>query len=99
MGAEVGGEVAVAEPGDLLFKPRGVPHAFWNAGDTPSRALEIISPARFANYFREIAPLLAVDGPPDEQAVAAVWEKYGLTMEMESVPELIERHNLAPRPG
>jgi mannose-6-phosphate isomerase-like protein (cupin superfamily) len=38
IGVQVGDEVHVARPGDLVFKPRGIPHAFWNAGDTPARA-------------------------------------------------------------
>ena len=33
MGAMVGDEVVDAGPGDLVVKPRGVPHAFWNATD------------------------------------------------------------------
>jgi mannose-6-phosphate isomerase-like protein (cupin superfamily) len=41
VGVQVGDLVRVARPGDLVFKPRGVPHAFWNAGDAPARALEI----------------------------------------------------------
>ncbi len=41
IGVQVGDEVRVARPGDLVFKPRGVPHAFWNAGDVPARALEM----------------------------------------------------------
>jgi quercetin dioxygenase-like cupin family protein len=44
IGVQIGDEVRVARPGDLVFKPRGVPHAFWNAGDTLARALQIISP-------------------------------------------------------
>jgi quercetin dioxygenase-like cupin family protein len=55
---EVGDEVRIARPGDLVFKPRNVPHAFWNAGDVMARVLEIISPAGFERYFAEIAPLL-----------------------------------------
>lgn len=43
VGVQIEDEVHVARPGDLVFKPRHVPHAFWNAGDTPARALEIIS--------------------------------------------------------
>ena len=58
VGVQVGKEVRIARPGDLVFKPRNVPHAFWNPGDAPARALEIISPAGFERYFREIAPLL-----------------------------------------
>jgi quercetin dioxygenase-like cupin family protein len=47
IGVQVGDEVSGARAGDLVFKPRGDPHAFWNAGDAPARALEIISPAGF----------------------------------------------------
>jgi quercetin dioxygenase-like cupin family protein len=57
IGVQIGEEVRVARPGDLVFKPRGMPHAFWNAGDAPARALEIISPAGFERYFAELAPL------------------------------------------
>jgi mannose-6-phosphate isomerase-like protein (cupin superfamily) len=96
IGVQVGDEVRVARPGDLDFKPRGVPHSFWNAGDAPARALEIISPAGFERYFAEIAPLLppAHPGPPDELALGAVMARYGLEMDMNSVPVLVERHGL-----
>jgi quercetin dioxygenase-like cupin family protein len=104
IGVQIGEEVRVARPGDLVFKPRGVPHAFWNAADTPARALEIISPAGFERYFAELAPLLppANQGPLDEEAVVAVRAKYELEMDMSSIPVLVERHNLvvdAPPPS
>lgn len=57
IGVQVGDEVLIGRPGDLVFKPRGVPHAFWNAGEEPARALEIISPAGFEQYFAEAAAL------------------------------------------
>jgi quercetin dioxygenase-like cupin family protein len=103
VGFQIGEEVLVARPGDLVFKPRGIPHAFWNATDELARALEIISPAGFEQYFAELAPLFppANEGPLDEQAVDAVREKYGLTMDMGSVPVLAERYGLlvdAPPP-
>jgi mannose-6-phosphate isomerase-like protein (cupin superfamily) len=41
MGALLGDEVLVANPGDLVFKPRNQWHTFWNAGDEPTRILEI----------------------------------------------------------
>ena len=97
IGVQIGEEVLVAQPGDLVFKPRGVPHAFWNAADEPARALEIISPAGFERYFAELAPLFppANQGPLDVEAVGAVREKYGLEMDMGSIPVLAERHGLA----
>ena len=35
MGLQIGKRVLQAGPGALVFKPRGVPHAFWNPGDAP----------------------------------------------------------------
>src|SRR6266581_4552264 len=60
MGALLGDEVVEAGPGELVFKPRNQWHTFWNAGDEPCRILEVISPAGFEKYFRELA---AMGGP------------------------------------
>jgi quercetin dioxygenase-like cupin family protein len=97
IGVQIGEEVLVARPEDLVFKPRGVPHAFWNASDELARALEIISPAGFERYFAELAPLFppANQAPIDEEAVGAVREKYALEMDMGSIPVLAERYGLA----
>jgi gentisate 1,2-dioxygenase len=95
VGVQVGDEVTVGRPGDLIFKPRGIWHAFWNAGDQPARLLEIISPAGFERFFAEAAPLFAVEGPPDFEAIARLQASYGLTMDFESAPRLIEAHGLA----
>ena len=53
VGALLGDEVVYGGPGDLIFKPRGQWHTFWNAGDDAARLLEIISPAGFERYFEE----------------------------------------------
>jgi quercetin dioxygenase-like cupin family protein len=93
IGVQLGDEVLEAGPGELVIKPRGVPHAFWNAGDEPARLLELISPAGFEQYFREAAPLLA--GPePDTEAVARAAARYGLELAFSTVPALVERHGL-----
>ena len=44
VGVQIGEEDLVAGPGELVVKPRGIPHAFWNAGDETARLLELISP-------------------------------------------------------
>ncbi len=51
VGVQVGDDVVIGRPGDLISKPRGIWHAFWNPGDEPARLLEIISPAGFEGYF------------------------------------------------
>src|SRR4030088_1012079 len=57
MGALLGDQVLEADTGDLVFKPRGEWHTFWNAGDEPCRILEIISPAGFEQFFSELVDL------------------------------------------
>lgn len=93
MGALLGDEVVEAGPGDLVFKPRGQWHTFWNAGDEPCRILEIISPAGFEEFFRELSDMGgATEADPD--AFRRLRERYGLEMRPETVPELVERFGL-----
>lgn len=94
VGVEIGGETVVARPGELVFKPRGIPHAFWNAGDEPARLLEIISPGGFAEYFKEAGRLLNASGGPDFEALGALMARYELDMDMESIPRLAEQYGL-----
>ena len=93
MGALLGDEVVEAGPGDLVFKPRNQWHTFWNAGDEPCRILEIISPAGFERFFRELSDMGGVTQVED-QVLAALNERYGLEMRPETVPELLERFGL-----
>lgn len=94
VGVELDGRVSVARSGDLVLKPRGVPHAFWNAGDVPARLLEVVTPAGFERYFERLGELLAVDGPPDLDALAAVAADHGLVVDPASVPRLAQQHGL-----
>ena len=93
VGALLGDEVAVGDPGDLIFKPRGQWHTFWNAGDTPARLLEIISPAGFEQYFAE---LVSLGGSPRAapEVLSALAARYGLEVDPRSIPELVSRFEL-----
>src|SRR3954466_16243516 len=57
VGCLLGDEVLVANPGDLVWKPRNQWHTFWNPTDEPARILEIISPAGFERFFDELVGL------------------------------------------
>jgi mannose-6-phosphate isomerase-like protein (cupin superfamily) len=93
MGALLGDDVVYAEPGDLVHKPRNQWHTFWNAGDEPCRILEIIAPAGFEDFFRELDALGgALNAPPED--LAALNAKYGQEMQPDSVPMLLERFGL-----
>jgi quercetin dioxygenase-like cupin family protein len=89
-----GDRVETAGVGGTIVKPRGVFHSFWNAGLTPVRFLEVIAPGAFAQYFRDLAPLLQQDGPPDLVAVAALAGRFGMEFDFASTPELLARHGL-----
>ena len=93
LSAQVGDEIVEAGPGELLVKPRGIPHTFWNAGDEPVRFLELISPAGFEEYFFDLAGPL---NSGDEAAMAEVVERYSLDLRMETIGELLGRHGLQP---
>jgi mannose-6-phosphate isomerase-like protein (cupin superfamily) len=93
MGAMLGDDVVEAGPGDLVFKPRNQWHTFWNAGDEPCRILEIIAPAGFERFFRELSDLGgALNADPDE--LTALGARYGHYFKLDSVPELVERFGL-----
>ena len=93
MGALLGDDVVEAGPGDLVFKPRDQWHTFWNAGDEPCRILEIIAPAGFEDFFRELDGLGgAIAADPEE--LARLNARYGLEMRPETVPELLDRFGL-----
>ena len=93
VGALLGDEVVSAGPGDLVFKPRGQWHTFWNDGDTTARILEIISPAGFEGMFSELADMGGV--PAAEPArLGALAERYDLQIDPESIPLLCRRFGL-----
>ena len=101
MGALLGDEVVEAGPGDLVFKPRDQWHTFWNAGDEPCRILEIIAPAGFERFFHELSDMGGVVGA-DPEELFRLNARYGLEMQPETVPELLERFGLRvgePVPG
>lgn len=93
VGALLGDEVRIAKPGDLIFKPRNQWHTFWNAGDQPARLLEIISPAGFEGFFRELDDLGGVTKAEPAQ-LGDLCARYALEMDPASVPGLLARFGL-----
>jgi quercetin dioxygenase-like cupin family protein len=72
----VGDETFTARTGAWVFVPPQVPHAFANRGDTPVRFILILSPAGHDRYFDELAEILAVDGPPNSEAIGELRKRY-----------------------
>jgi quercetin dioxygenase-like cupin family protein len=97
VGVQIGDQVYTAVAGDTIFKPRGIPHAFWNPADVPARVHEVITPAGFECYFEEAAALFAAAGAslPDPAQAAALQAKFGLQMDFGSIPRLVQAYGLA----
>ena len=68
-----------------------------NAGSAPARMIEVISPARFEHFFRELSDLTAA-GPPDMAAIGGLAKAYGLRFgEAPWLPDIIARYQLTHR--
>lgn len=85
--------------GGYIVKPRGEVHAMWNAGTTPARMIEVISPAGFENFFHALCDMTAA-GELDPERAAALAQQYELPfVEPEWLSDVIERYNLTPPPA
>jgi mannose-6-phosphate isomerase-like protein (cupin superfamily) len=96
IGFRSGDREAVLGVGGYITKPRGELHTMWNAGSTPARMIEVISPGGFEKYFRDLADL-TTEGVPAFEAIATLAEGYGLQFgDPPWLPDLIARYNLTP---
>jgi quercetin dioxygenase-like cupin family protein len=76
----VGGASTDLDPGEALFIPRRVIHEFNNGGEVDARFLAVISPGLLGSgYFRDVADVLAGEGPPDVEKIGEVMRRHGLT--------------------
>ena len=98
IGFRSGDREAVLAPGGYITKPRGELHAMWNAGGTPARMIEIINPAGFENFFREVVDMVEADSPLE--AVVPLAAAYGLEFtHADWFPDVMSRYGLQRPPG
>src|SRR5687768_13509602 len=76
MGFRSGDREVVLGPGGYITKPRGELHAMWNAGSVAAHMIEIISPAGFERFFRDVADLAAT-GETEIAKFIALADAYG----------------------
>jgi quercetin dioxygenase-like cupin family protein len=98
IGARVGDDEFIAEAGSYILKPRQIPHVFWNPDDSPSRILEIITPSGLEEMFATLGEFGA-RGELTPETMAQTAARYGSTMSMDWVPDLIARHGLTMMGG
>lgn len=91
VGAHLGDDRVYGVAGDVIVKPRGQWHTFWNAGDGPARILEMILPGGLEEAFRQLhfRPEL---GDPEQFAKLAA--EYGCELDFERTMPLMEKLGL-----
>ncbi len=95
IGFRSGDREVVLGPGGYITKPRGELHAMWNAGKVPARMIEIISPAGFEEFFREVVDLVGAPEPPSAAEVGELAGRYGLEFgQPDWLPDIVKRYGL-----
>ena len=82
------GQELVTGVGDLVIKPRGEWHTFFNAADDRARLLELISPGGLEEAFR------IIDTAPDDFDLGPAIAPYGCEGDFEATVPIIEKYGL-----
>ena len=94
-GAQVGEVLFQEGPGSLVLAPRGIPHTYWNPGDSPARYLEMAWPAGLEHFLAGLAHVVE-DGGENLffEEVERLSTAFGIEMDWDSLPSLMERHGV-----
>lgn len=93
IGVQIGDEEQEAEPGDVVVKPAGIAHAFWNPGLVEARFIELLTPPDFADYIEGLQEAWGPEGLIMDR-LGALIAQHDIEMDIGSVPELVARHGL-----
>jgi mannose-6-phosphate isomerase-like protein (cupin superfamily) len=75
----VAGREVEVTAGGYVLRPAGMPHAMWNAGETPIRFLEITNPGTsFEEYVRRLGALID-SGEATADTVGVLARDFGIT--------------------
>jgi quercetin dioxygenase-like cupin family protein len=94
VGVRLGDRVQEAGAGSYLVKPRGIPHAMWNAGSAPAKVVEILSPAGLEDYFEKLGPVLAHEGGAGAKEYYELANEYGITIQDDWIEELEQTYGV-----
>src|SRR5690349_20388987 len=75
----IGDDIFRCDEGGFAYLPSRVPHAFVNLTDEPGEIVVVYAPGGGHKFYEELGPI-SRGGNPDRHAIAAVFEKYGMTL-------------------
>jgi quercetin dioxygenase-like cupin family protein len=76
---QIGETVFRCEEGGFAYLPSGIPHTFLNLTDEPGEIAVVYTPGGGHRFYEELGPLTRT-GTPDRATVAALFEKYDMTL-------------------
>jgi len=76
---QIGDDTFRLEPGGFAYLPSAVPHAFLNLTGEPARIVVVYTPGGGHRFYEELGPLTR-NGTPDRVTVAALFERYEMTL-------------------
>jgi quercetin dioxygenase-like cupin family protein len=74
----IGEGIYYVDEGGFAYMPSKLPHAFLNLTDEPGEIIVVYTPGGGHKFYEEFGPV-ARSGA-DRQTIAAVFEKYGMTL-------------------
>jgi quercetin dioxygenase-like cupin family protein len=75
----IGDEIFYVNEGGFAYLPAKVPHAFVNLTDDTGEVIVVYVPGGGHRFYEELGPLTR-NGRPDPKDVAAVFEKYDMSL-------------------
>jgi quercetin dioxygenase-like cupin family protein len=76
----IGDEEHHLEEGGFAQMPAGLAHAFLNLTDEPGELAITFTPGGGEHFFAELGPATRGEGPIDREAVAAIFERHGMSL-------------------
>jgi quercetin dioxygenase-like cupin family protein len=75
----IGDSIHYVNEGGFAYLPSKVPHAFLNLTDEGGEVIVVYTPGGGHKFYEELGPISRAAGA-DRQQIAAVFEKYGMTL-------------------
>ena len=76
---QIGDEIFYLEEGGFAYLPSNVPHTFLNLTADPGEVIVVYTPGGGHKFYEELGPLSRGE-KPDRRAIAALFEKYDMTL-------------------
>jgi len=76
---QIGEEIFDLDKGGFAYLPSNVPHTFLNVSDGEGEVIVVYTPGGGHKFYEELGPL-SRGATPDRTAIAALFEKYDMTL-------------------